>query len=305
MSFPGSVARATRRDELELGQFIPLHYHFNMLNDAGRTGAFEQAIDLVVPDGGRVVELGGGTGILSFFAARRAARVWCIEQNPELATVAQRLLHDNGADTVEVIQADAGVWTPPEPVDVVVCEMLHVGLLREKQIQVLSAFAERYLDLHGPPLPRFLPEAIVQAVQPVEQDYDFNGYRAPAPFFQDGNVEQSRTLELGDPSVFHSLLYENELTERIYWLGALTIRTGGSLNALRVITKNLLAILRDERRSIDWLMHYLVVPLGETIDVQSGDTVQVCLDYEAGGALSSLAPEVNLFVADGSGCDLS
>jgi protein arginine N-methyltransferase 1 len=113
MSFPGSVARAARTDELELGQFIPLHYHFNMLNDAGRTGAFEQAIDLVVPDGGRVVELGGGTGILSFFAARRAARVWCIEQNPELATVAQRLLRENGADTVEVIQADAGAWTSP------------------------------------------------------------------------------------------------------------------------------------------------------------------------------------------------
>jgi protein arginine N-methyltransferase 1 len=183
--------------------------------------------------------------------------------------------------------------------------MLHVGLLREKQIQVLSAFAERYLDRHGPPLPRFLPEAIVQAVQPVEQDYDFNGYLAPAPFFQDGNVEQPRTLELGDPSVYHSLLYENELSERICWQGVLTIRTGGSLNALRVITKNLLAILPDEGSSIDWLMHYLVVPLGATIAVQPGDTVQVRLDYEAGGALSSLAPEVNVFVADGSGCDRS
>src|SRR2546427_487380 len=116
----------TRRDELELGQFIPLHYHFNMLNDAARTGAFESAIEATVPRGGRVVELGGGTGVLSYFATRKAARVWCIERNPELAGAARRLLLANGADTVEVVEADARSFVPPEPVDVVVCEMLHV-----------------------------------------------------------------------------------------------------------------------------------------------------------------------------------
>ncbi len=140
-TLPYEETTAERRDELELGQFIPLHYHFNMLADAARTGAFEEAIDLAVPEGGRVVELGGGTGVLSFFAARKAARVWCVERNPELADVARKLLRENGADAVEVVQADATAWLPPDPVDVVVCEMLHVGLLREKQIQVLSAFA--------------------------------------------------------------------------------------------------------------------------------------------------------------------
>ena len=209
-TLPFEETSAERRDELELGQFIPLHYHFNMLADAGRTGAFEEAIDLAVPEGGRVVELGGGTGVLSFFAARKAARVWCVERNPELADVARQLLRENGADAVEVVEADAAAWLPPEPVDVVVCEMLHVGLLREKQIQVLSAFAEGYLDRFGPPLPRFLPEATVQAIQPVEQDSDFHGYRAPTPLFQDPHAEQPRTLELGEPVVYHSFLYESE-----------------------------------------------------------------------------------------------
>jgi predicted RNA methylase len=283
---------AARRHELELGQFIPLHYHFNMLNDARRTGAFEEAIDLVVPEGGRVVELGGGTGILSFFAARRADHVWCVERNPELAAVARQLLEENGADNVEVVQADAGLWVPPEPVDVVICEMLHVGLLREKQIQVLAAFAENYLERHGAPLPRFLPEATIQAVQPVEQDYDFHGYVASTPFFQDGNVEQPRTLGLGDPSVYHELLYENELTERICWDGTITITERGNLNALRVITKNLLAMLPHEGRSVDWLMNYLVVPLADPINVHPGDTIHVSVDYDAGAPLAVFAPDV-------------
>jgi predicted RNA methylase len=296
MTNPHDEMTAERRDALELGQFIPLHYHFHMLDDASRMTAFEEAIDFVVPDGGRVVDIGGGTGILSFFAARRAAHVWCIERNPALAIVAKRLLHENGADTVEVIQEDASVWLPPEPVDVVVCEMLHVGLLREKQIQVLAAFAGGYLDRHGPPLPRFLPEATVQAIQTVQQDYEFHGYLAPTPLFQDGGTEQSRTLELGDPCVYQSLLYDDNINERICWEGTLAITRSGNLNGLRFITKNLLAIIPQEHRSIDWLMNYLVVPLTEPVEVELGDTVQVSLDYLAGGPLSSLAPDVKRVV---------
>src|ERR1700712_2535052 len=94
--------------ELELGQFIPVQYHYNMLADVYRTGSFEEAIANVVQSGARVVELGGGTGVLSFFAARRAARVWCVERNPELASTARRMLALNGVDgIVEVVQADA------------------------------------------------------------------------------------------------------------------------------------------------------------------------------------------------------
>lgn len=295
-TLPYEETTAERRDELELGQFIPLHYHFNMLADAARTGAFEEAIDLVVPEGGRVAELGGGTGVLSFFAARKAARVWCVERNPELADVARRLLRENGADSVEVVEADATAWLPPEPVDVVVCEMLHVGLLREKQIQVLSAFAQGYLDRHGPPLPRFLPEATVQAIQPVEQDSDFHGYFAPTPLFQDPHAEQARTLELGEPVVYHSFLYENELSERISWEGLLAIGRAGRLDALRVITKNLLAIVPQENRSVDWLMNYLVVPLAEPVDVLPGDALRVRLDYRAGAPLPSFAPAIERIV---------
>lgn len=56
-------------ESLELGQFIPLHYHYNMLNDNVRMNGFKEVINLVVKPGAKVLEFGGGTGVQSFFAA--------------------------------------------------------------------------------------------------------------------------------------------------------------------------------------------------------------------------------------------
>jgi predicted RNA methylase len=284
----------SRRDQ-ELGQYIPLQYHFNMLDDVRRTGAFEEAIGLAVAPGARVVELGGGTGVLSFFAARNASRVWCVERNPELSQVARRLLELNGvADTVEVVDSDALTYLPPEPVDVVISEMLHVTTLVEKQIPVIDSFKSRYLEAFGPPLPRFIPEALLQAVQPVEQSFDYHGYNAPAVHFQDPDVTQPRTRELGEPVVYQSLLYEEELPRTVAWKGRLGVSRPGRLNAVRFVTKNLLAILPDEGRSVDWLMNYLIVPLEVELTVDAGDSIELSFEYEPGGRLSTLAPAARL-----------
>jgi protein arginine N-methyltransferase 1 len=279
----------------ELGQFIPLHYHFNMLNDAARTGAFEEAIARAVRPGALVLELGGGTGVLSFFAARQAGHVWCVERNPEVARETRRLLALNGcADTVEVVEADAAAYVPPQPVDVVVCEMLHVTLLVEKQLPVIAAFKENYLGAFGPPLPRLLPEAVLQAVQPVQQSFDFHGYVAPTVHFQDAGAGQPRTHELGDPVVYQALELAGAIARRATWTGLVGVARPGMLNALRFITKNLIAILPAEQRSIEWVMNYLIVPLPAAIEVRAGDTVEVAFDYAFGGPLSSLRPTARL-----------
>jgi hypothetical protein len=54
-------------------------------------------------------------------------------------------LNPNG-EKVEVIHADAFEYLPPEPVDVVICEMIHVGMLREKQVEVIESFKRRYTE---------------------------------------------------------------------------------------------------------------------------------------------------------------
>jgi len=278
-------------EHLELGQFIPFVYHYNMLADAARMDAFQEAVALAVQPGARVVDLGGGTGVLSFFAAQRAAKVWCVERNPELVQAARHILAMNpGGERVKVVHADAFDYLPPEPVDVVICEMLHVGMLREKQIPVIDSFKQRYLEKFGEPLPRFVPEAFIQAVQPVQQSFDFNGYCAPTPFFQNPVTEQSRTIDIGNPVIYQFCSYHESLPMECCWESSLAVKQDGLLNALRFITKNVLAIAEAERRTVDWFSQYLVVPLDEPLAVKAGQHITVSFAYRPGDPISALKP---------------
>ena len=63
---------------------------------------------------------------------------------------------------------------------------------------------------------------------------------------------------------------------------------GGRLNALRFITKNVLTIIEERGTTIDWLNHYMMLPLATPLDVQPGDVVQVSFAYRAGGSIPSL-----------------
>lgn len=281
-------------DDAMLGQFIPIHYHYQMLDQTPRICGFEAAIAAVVEPGMKVVELGGGTGVLSFFAARAGAgRVTCVERIPHVARAAQRFIEDNGvADRVEVVIADAGDYLPPEPVDVVICEMLHTAMLREKQLAVIASFKRRYLERFGGPLPRFIPEAAVMAVQAVNADYDFNGYHAAVPMFI-GADNGRRVNRLAAPSLYATFEYAAEYEQHFEVDHLATMETAGRLNALRFITKNLLAIVEDEGRSIDWDMHDLVVPLARPLSVTAGDVVRIRFRYDAGDSLLALAESID------------
>lgn len=279
-------------NQFELKQFIPLHYHHNMLNDTQRMRGFKAAIDHVVEAGAEVLDLGGGTGVLSFFAAARGAHVRCVERNPELVATARRMLSLNGhADRVDVIQADALEYLPPEPVDVVICEMLHTGLLREQQLPIIHAFKQRYLEQFGGPLPAFVPEACIQAIQP---DFDFHGYFAPVFLFQDPTIEHAGTLALGEAGIFQLFSYDSEFAPACRWDDAIDIETDGQLNAVRMITKHVLAILLHERRTIDWHTQHIVVPLAEPFQVSAGDRVATRFQYDAGAPLSALQDSLDV-----------
>ncbi|THC46778.1 methyltransferase domain-containing protein [Massilia sp. Mn16-1_5] len=272
-----------------LGQFIPVHYHHNMLMDQNRMNAFQGAIAHTVRPGMKVLELGGGTGVLSFFAAQQADKVYCVEFNPDLVQEARRFLAQNpNGHKVEVIHADAFDYLPPEPVDVVICEMIHVAMLREKQVAVIEAFKQRYLERFGGPLPIFMPEAVVMAVQPLQQDYSFHGYYAPIVQFQDTAVAYAGTALLAQPAVYSVLDFAEPVDSLIAWRGNFTVEQDGTLNALRFVTKNVLSIVQERGTTIDWLNHYMTLPLARPLEVVAGDVVEVSFQYRAGGSIPSL-----------------
>ena len=278
-----------------LGQFIPLHYHHNMLMDERRMRGFKAAIDYAVAEGDKVLELGGGTGVMSCFAAAKASKVWCVEFNPDMVKESRRLLaHNQDGHKVEVVHADAFHYLPPEPVDVVICEMIHVAMLREKQVAMIEAFKERYLRRFGGPLPRFIPEAVVMAVQPLQQDYQFFGFNAPIFQFQRPDAHQDGTYELAAPVVYSMLDFTQTVAQEIKWHGSIRLENDGRINALRFITKNILAVVAEQSSSIDWLNDYLVLPLAEPLEGKAGDILQLSFRYLAGGSLQSLEKSIRM-----------
>lgn len=276
--------------ETLLGQFIPLHYHYQMLLDDNRVAGFKSAILEMVPQGSKVAELGGGTGVLSFFAAQKAGKVWCVERNPQMVRIARGYLKLNGvADRVEVIEADAGVWTPPEPVDVVICEMLHSALLREKQIEIIDTFKRNYQNrFPGNALPVFIPEATLLAVQPVQQRFNFHGFNAPIPMFYQPTQPQNDTLQLADPVLYASFQYKHPLVRGYNCNAEFNISQSGELNALRFVTKNILAILTDRNATIDWHNFYLIIPVSTAFKVAAGERIEVNFSYSAGDPIEAL-----------------
>jgi protein arginine N-methyltransferase 1 len=272
-----------------LGQFIPLHYHHNMLMDNNRMQAFKAAINHAVFPGAKVLELGGGTGVLSWFAAAQAEKVWCVEFNPDMVNEANRLLAQNPqGHKVEVVHADAFEYLPPEPVDVVICEMIHVAMLREKLLEVIDNFKQRYLAKFGGPLPIFMPEAIVMAVQPMQQEYIFEGYNAPIVQFQETNAIYTGSVPMAEPAVYSIIDFVAPIDLIISWQGSFTMATDGNLNALRFITKNILSVVQQQNATIDWLNHYMVLPLPANLAVKAGDIVDVSFRYRGGASIASL-----------------
>ena len=278
-----------------LGQFIPVHYHHNMLMDQNRMHGFKSAINYAVKPGARVLELGGGTGVLSWFAAAKASKVYCVEFNPDMVKEARKMLSMNpNGHKVEVVHADAFEYLPPEPVDLVICEMIHVAMLREKLVEVLESFKRRYLARFGGPLPVMLPEAVIMAVQPLQQDYDFEGFYAPIVQFTETNVHLPGTVELAPPAVYSILDFSQPNDTVIGFQGQFAIENPGTVNALRFITKNVLAVVPEQNSTIDWLNHYMVVPMTKPVQVKEGDVIQVSFCYRAGASIPSLEQSVRI-----------
>lgn len=280
---------------------IPLQYHVPMLLDEPRMTGFRQAIAAVVRPGHRVLELGAGTGAMSFFAARQGAQVVAVERDPVVLSAARSALAAQVGDAVTLVHADVREYLPDEPVDVVICEMMHVGLLRERQIEVIDGFKRRYLERFSGPLPIFLPAACVQAVQPVQQDFAFHGYAVPVPLFQNPVECQDRTVPLAAPQVFQQFFYDDPLPTSCGADLEFVVEDQGRLDAVRMITKNLLVARPTPRGSIEWLMNYLVVPLPRPLEVACGDRVRLRFRYRPGAEITALAASVDVRLVAASG----
>jgi len=128
----------------------------NMLKDSVRTGTYNQAITMNTMDftDKVVMDLGAGTGILSFFAAQAGARkVYAIEAS-DMAKNARTLVEANDlSDRIEVVQEKLENLELPEKVDVIVSEPMGILLIHERMMEMYALARRRWLKPGGKMFP--------------------------------------------------------------------------------------------------------------------------------------------------------
>lgn len=137
-----------------------------MLFDAARVKAFNAAIQSTVRSGDRVIDVGSGSGILSFLAARAgASRVHALEAT-SIINDARRIAENNGlAGIVNFVAGDAAKFKAAEPVDVVLGEWL--GMFVFEEWRHFNAFA-RVRDANLRPGGAVLPRRVRVFLSPID-----------------------------------------------------------------------------------------------------------------------------------------
>jgi protein arginine N-methyltransferase 1 len=111
-------------------------------------------------------------------------------------------------------------------------------------------------------------------------------------------VAHPGTVELAQPAVYSILDFSQPVDTVIAWDGSFVIERGGVLNAMRFVTKNVLAIVQEQATTIDWLNHYMTLPLATPLEVAAGDLLQVSFSYRAGGSIPSLQASIRTRLAN-------
>jgi len=127
-----------------------------MLNDEVRTGAYAHAIAAQpsIRNGGVVLDVGAGTGILSIMCALAGARkVYAVEAS-DMAFKMKEIVKANGVeDIVTIIHSRLEDVELPEKVDVVVSEWMGMALLFESMWEPVLLARDRWLKPEGSMLP--------------------------------------------------------------------------------------------------------------------------------------------------------
>jgi SAM-dependent methyltransferase len=138
--------------------------HLTLLDDGGRTRAFDRALAESVRPGDVVADLGCGTGILSLLALKHgAARVYAVEEHP-IAELARKTAGENGMeDRLILVRGRSQEVRLPERVDVVVSETLGNAALDEDILDLMADARRRFLKPGG----RMIPSEVGLAAAPA------------------------------------------------------------------------------------------------------------------------------------------
>lgn len=158
-------------DSDNVGEFSNLFEHEKMLADFVRVDTYAAAISRHIKPGDVVIDLGTGTGILAFLAARQGAKVYAIDHS-DFIHVAEQIAKHNGIDNIQFLKMNSRNFACPEKVDYILHEQIGDDLFDENMIVNLMDLKQRTLKDTG----TIFPGRFELFLEPVALKKD---YRVP------------------------------------------------------------------------------------------------------------------------------
>ena len=274
-----------------------LAYHRGMLGDLGRIDRYREAIMAVVREGDVVVDIGTGTGVLSYFACQAGARrVFAIEAG-HIVHVARELARANGyQDRVEFITEYSTEAVLPELADVMITETLWNFGVGEGMIGFIEDARRRMLK----PGARQVPQCVDLYLAPLQADdfhertllrpHDRHGLSfAPLRRYAANQVQIPRidpAAFIGEPVQLTSLDLTGDLVPETNARTTVEISRDGTLHGFGGWFEAELAPgvrLGNVPPANGSSWAHVVFPLPEGVPVHEGDEVRLQIDSVGNG----------------------
>ena len=131
-----------------------LDLHETLLRDRLRTRSYRQAIDNSVRPSDVIVDIGCGSGILTFFAARKGCRkIYAVDDSAIIDCAEETARRNNLHDNIEFVKKDILRFKPQEKIDLLIHEQIGSLIWDEDLLVKVSYIRDNFLKKTGRILP--------------------------------------------------------------------------------------------------------------------------------------------------------